>query len=86
MDLLLRLQADLLGVPVRRTAARETTAVGAAYLAGLAEGVWASLDEIAAVWAADAAVAPGQSPPVLDAYETWHRAVERALRWEDPPG
>ena len=58
MDLLLRLQADLLGVRVVRAAVRETTALGAAWLAGLAEGVWDSLDELAACWQPDASVEP----------------------------
>ncbi len=85
MDLLLRIQADLLGVPVRRTANSETTAVGAAFLAGLAEGVWDSLDDISTVWRADAAVEPEPSdPPVRAAYASWRRAVERALAWETP--
>ena len=52
MDLLLQLQADQLGVPVARPVVQETTALGAAYLAGLAEGVWSDLDEIADHWAA----------------------------------
>jgi glycerol kinase len=85
MDLLLRIQCDLLGVPVRRTCSRETTAMGAAFLAGLAEGVWSSLEEVAAVWKAEAAVEPGgQEPPILGAYADWHRAVERSLGWDRP--
>lgn len=83
MNLLLRLQADLLGVPVRRTASTETTAVGAAFLSGLAEGVWASLEELAAVWRADAAVEPEPGEPAIRAtYGSWHRAVERSLGWK----
>ncbi len=58
MDLLLQLQADQLGVTVRRPVDQETTALGAAYLAGLAEGVWGSLDEIAAAWQQDAEFVP----------------------------
>ena len=85
MDLLLRIQADLLGVPVRRTANNETTALGAAYLAGLAEGVWSSLEEVASVWRADVAVQPeGDDPPVRAARSSWRRAVERALAWDRP--
>lgn len=87
MDLLLRLQADLLGVPVRRTANSETTALGAAFLAGLAEGVWSSLEEISGVWRADAAVEPDPGdPPVKAAYASWLRAVERSLDWDQQPG
>ncbi len=59
MDLLLQLQADQLGVPVVRATVVETTALGAALLAGLAEGVWGSLDEIADRWRADRVAEPG---------------------------
>lgn len=79
MDLLLRLQADVLGVPCRRAAVTETTALGAALLAGLAEGVWGSLDELAGIWSSDAFVEPaGQHP----GREAWKRAVERAGGWD----
>src|SRR5919109_4209612 len=57
-DLLLQLQADQLQVPVARPVVQETTALGAAYLAGLAEGVWSSLDEVASHWALDAEFRP----------------------------
>jgi glycerol kinase len=81
MDLLCQLQADVLGVPVRRPVVQETTALGAAYLAGLGEGVWSSLDEVAAHWQEDVAFTP-DPPPDLDArYEQWHRAVERSKGW-----
>ncbi len=52
-DSLLQFQADLLGVPVERPVVTETTAAGAAFLAGLAVGVWSGLDAIAATWALD---------------------------------
>ena len=58
MDLLLQLQADQLGVPVVRSAVPDTTALGAAYLAGLAEGVWGNLDDIAAIWSSDRRALP----------------------------
>ena len=88
MDLLLQLQADQLGVPVARPRLQETTAIGAAYLAGLAEGVWAGLDDITANWRLDASFAPSGDRTVADlAYAGWRRAVERSLRWEAPgPG
>jgi glycerol kinase len=79
MDLLCQVQADLLGVPVRRAAVQETTALGAAYLAGIAEGVWASGDDAAAAWRSDA-----DFEPSIDAAERtrrraeWSRAVERS--------
>jgi glycerol kinase len=82
MDLLCQLQADQLGVPVRRPAVRETTALGAAFLAGLAEGVWSSTSEIASTWKLDASFEP--RTPDATAYEGWLRAVERARGWAIP--
>ena len=62
MDLLCQFQADLLGVPVRRAAIQETTALGAAFLAGLAEGVWDSPATVNATWrAADASFTPAMA-------------------------
>jgi glycerol kinase len=84
-DLLLQLQADQLQVPVARPVVQETTALGAASLAGLAEGVWSSLDELAAHWALDAEFAPRATRTAADAaYAGWHRAVERARGWAAP--
>ncbi len=84
MDLLLQLQADQLGVPVRRPKDHETTALGAAYLAGLAEGVWPSLDAVAERWELDAEAHPAPDRSASDArYARWRRAVERSLRWAD---
>jgi glycerol kinase len=86
-DLLLQLQADHLGVPVSRPVVQETTALGAAYLAGLAEGVWASPAEIAENWQLDATFAPGGDPDGLAAVQaSWARAVERARGWADEEG
>jgi glycerol kinase len=83
MDLLLQFQADLLGVPVRRSAVADTTALGAAYLAGLAEGVWGSLDEITSLWRADATAEPDPDRAGVEAgYAGWARAVERARGWD----
>ena len=82
MDLLLQLQADLIGVPVRRAAVQETTALGAAYLAGLAEGVWDSPDALDAAWRADATFEPTMDETVRDAaLAQWRRAVERSRGW-----
>jgi glycerol kinase len=78
--LLLQLQADQLRAPVQRPVVQETTALGAAYLAGLAEGVWSSLEEVGAQWALDVEVTPGGGDPD-PAYQQWRRAVERSLRW-----
>ena len=82
MDLLLQLQADQLQVPVARPKIQETTALGAAYLAGLAEGVWSSLDEVAAQWALDVQFEPKASAGAADQrYAGWKRAVERSRGW-----
>ncbi len=82
MGLLLQLQADQLGVPVRRPVVQETTALGAAYLAGLAQGVWGSLDEIAEHWELDVEVKPNARSEAVDqGYAQWHRAVERSRDW-----
>jgi glycerol kinase len=83
MDLLLQLQADQLGVPVARPMVQDTTALGAAYLAGLAEGYWGSLDDVTANWALDIEVTPSADRTVADAaYARWLRAVERARDWD----
>ncbi|HKA92971.1 MAG TPA: glycerol kinase GlpK [Acidimicrobiia bacterium] len=82
MDVLCRFQADVLGVPVRRPTVKETTALGAAYLAGLAEGVWSSPSEAAASWAEESVFEPAMpADEVARRYEEWHRAVERARGW-----
>ena len=82
MDLLCQLQADQCGVTVRRAAVQETTALGAAYLAGIAEGVWPSPADAAGAWKADAAFTPATERAVCDEqYADWRRAVERAQGW-----
>jgi len=82
MDLLLQIQADQLGVPVARPVVQETTALGAAYLAGLAEGFWSSCEEIAANWVLELEVAPAADRAAADAtYDRWLRAVTRAGGW-----
>jgi glycerol kinase len=82
MDVLMQFQADLLGVPVRRPVHQETTGLGAAYLAGLSAGVWASKEEVAAAWQLDREFIPGDREEADRRYEGWRRAVERALGWE----
>lgn len=83
MQLLLQLQADQLQVTVSRPVVQETTALGAAYLAGLAEDVWESTDDIAANWIVDAEVRPSIDAATADTgYEQWKRAVERSRNWE----
>lgn len=81
-DLLCRLQADQLGVPVRRPRVPETTALGAAYLAGLATGVWESQDELRATWGEDASFAPTPGARDDGRHARWRAAVERAKGWE----
>lgn len=82
MDVLCRHQADLLGVPVRRAAVQETTALGAAYLAGIAEGVLGSPADVSRSWRADATFEPSMPDAERDRRRAeWHRAVERAGGW-----
>lgn len=84
MDLLLQLQADQLGVAVARPAHAETTALGAAYLAGRAEGVWGSLDEVSAAWSLDRKVEPSADRAQAEAhYRRWLQAVERSRSWAE---
>ncbi|MEA2453023.1 MAG: glycerol kinase [Actinomycetota bacterium] len=78
MDLLCQFQADQLGVVVRRPAMLETTALGAAYLAGLAEGVWSSTEQIGSGWRAAAEFEPNADRSVADElYAGWKEAVGR---------
>jgi glycerol kinase len=83
MGLLLQLQADQLGVSVTRPKVSETTALGAAYLAGLGAGVWSSLAEIAGRWEAEVVVQPNaDAADAADlAYAGWLRAVNRSRGW-----
>ncbi len=81
-DFLMQCQADVLGVPVQRPAVTETTALGAAYLAGLATGYWSSQDEIARQWAVEKTFEPAMPAEQRDhLYAGWRRAVERAKAW-----
>jgi glycerol kinase len=84
-NFLMQFQADQLGVPVDRPRVTETTALGAAFLAGLAVGFWRDRTEIAAKWEVDRTFMPVQDPAVRDRlYRGWKRAVERARAWEEP--
>jgi glycerol kinase len=81
-DLMMQFQADLLGVPVVRPKVTETTALGAAYLAGLAVGFWSSLDEVAANWQVDRRFEPRMGRELAAArLRQWERAVERSRDW-----
>ncbi|GHO95486.1 glycerol kinase 2 [Reticulibacter mediterranei] len=82
-NLLMQFQADILGVPVQRPKVAETTALGAAYLAGLATGFWSSQQEVAEQWAIDRTFEPQMGEDQRNKlYANWKRAVERSLRWE----
>ncbi|HSM34637.1 MAG TPA: glycerol kinase GlpK [Anaerolineae bacterium] len=81
-DALLQFQADILRVPVERPRVTETTALGAAFLAGLGIGLWSSTDEIAAVWQLDRRFEPQMEQSERDRLvERWQRAVERTRGW-----
>jgi glycerol kinase len=81
-DLLMQFQADLLGVPVVRPEVTETTALGAAYLAGLGTGFWRSTDELAANWRAERRFEPAMSRDQAQArMARWSQAVERSRGW-----
>jgi glycerol kinase len=83
-DLLMQLQADLLGVPVVRPQMLETTALGAAYLAGLGVGVWSGPQEVAAHWAVERRFEPMmQADRRAATLARWHRGVERARGWAE---
>ena len=83
-DLMMQFQADILGVPVVRPRVTETTALGAAYLAGLAVGYWKSTDEIAQQWQEDKRFEPQMSEEERTRLmNRWKKAVERARNWEE---
>jgi glycerol kinase len=81
-DFLCQFQADVMNVAVHRPAVIETTALGAAYLAGLGAGVWKSLDTLAECWAVDRTFTPQMDAAARErGYAGWRRAVERARGW-----
>jgi glycerol kinase len=83
-NLLMQFQSNLLGVPVVRPRVTETTALGAAYLAGLAVGFWKDQKQIAAQWQVDRRFTPAMKPAHRKLLETgWRKALDRARRWED---
>ncbi|MFZ5969656.1 MAG: glycerol kinase GlpK [Bacillota bacterium] len=82
-NFLMQFQADVLGVPVDRPEVTETTALGAAYLAGLAVGFWNDKAEIAKKWNVDKTFTPAMEEEAKETkYKGWKKAVERALKWE----
>ena len=84
MDLLLALQAEQSRMPVARPRSLESTALGAATVAGLAEGVWSSLDELAGSGSAETVFEPQLPVELTDAlHAVWRRAVEKSMGWAD---
>ncbi|MCY4580459.1 MAG: glycerol kinase GlpK [Chloroflexi bacterium] len=82
-DLMMQFQADILGIPIERHAIAETTALGAAYLAGLATGFWKDTDEIAANWESDRQYIPSMGDSQRTRlYDDWQRAVGRSKNWQ----
>ena len=85
-DLLMQNQADLLGVPVVRPKNVETTALGAAFLAGLGAGIWASQADLVEVWQIERVFEPRVSRDERNSrYATWQRAIERSRAWAQDP-
>jgi len=84
MDLLLALQAEQSRMPVARPRSLESTALGAATVAGLAAGVWTSLDELAQLWQAETVFEPELPVELTDAlHDVWRRTVEKSMGWAD---
>jgi glycerol kinase len=82
---LMQFQADLLGKTVARPRVNETTALGAAYLAGLATGFWKSRREITEQWALDREFHPAMTPRARsERVSGWRKAVDRSRSWVDP--
>ena len=78
----MQFQADLLGTSVQRPVVGETTALGAAYLAGLATGVWESTTDVSRNWQLDAEFTPSADQSSMEQrYSDWKRAVERSRNW-----
>jgi glycerol kinase len=83
-NLLMQFQSDVLGVDVRRPVVQETTALGAAYLAGLAVGFWKDQDDVRRNWALDRQFKPALAPQEREKlYARWKKAVARSLDWEE---
>ncbi len=84
-NLLMQMQADLTGVPVHRSREKETTSLGAAFLAGLTAGVWSKMEEVAALYASDRVFTPA-APETFrqERIDLWRKAVSRASMWAEP--
>ena len=83
-QLCMQLQADISGINVVRPTILETTALGAAYFAGLATGVWKNTEELSKLWKKDRVWAPMISESArVNGYKNWKKAVERTFNWVD---
>ncbi|MBU4511402.1 glycerol kinase, partial [bacterium] len=83
-NFLMQFQSDILGVPVVRPQVAETTALGAAYLSGLAVGYWKDKTEIASKWKVDKEFSPNMDEKTKEKlYKGWKKAVSRSLNWEE---
>jgi glycerol kinase len=83
-NFLMQFQSDILGVPVVRPQVIETTALGAAYLSGLAVGYWKDKEEIAQKWKVDKEFSPNMDEKIKEKlYKGWKKAVSRSLKWEE---
>ncbi|MCF6767753.1 glycerol kinase GlpK [Thiotrichales bacterium 19S11-10] len=81
-NFLMQMQADLLGIHVLRPKVLETTALGAAYLAGLAVGYWSSIDQLKSMWQLDSKFSPSMDSALAKHYlSRWHEALERSKNW-----
>jgi glycerol kinase len=81
-DFAMQVQADILGVPVSRPVVAETTALGAAYAAGLARGFWSSTDDLSQNWKESRRWEPTWSAGQREeGYRQWRKAIERTLNW-----
>lgn len=81
---LMQFQSDIIGRTVRRPVIRETTALGAAYLAGLAVGVWKDKDELRQLWNCEMEYTPAMDAARREKLlHQWHRAVQRSLAWDE---
>jgi glycerol kinase len=83
-NLLMQFQADILGVPVDRPQVTETTALGAAYLAGLAVGFWSNKEDLVQNWQLDTRFEPKMETAQREKlYKGWQKAVKRSMDWEE---
>ena len=84
-SLMMQFQSDILGIDIERHEVAETTALGVAYLAGLATGFWQDTDEISVNWKSDRRYVPSMEESQRERlYSNWQRAVQRSRNWQQP--